>query len=325
MRRREFIAGLGGAAVVGPRGARGQQAAMPVVGFLRGTSGAVSTRFVASFRQGMKEAGFIEGQNVAVEYRYADNRSDQLPLLAAELIRRSPAVIVANTTAALAAKAATTTIPIVFGGGGDPIKDGLVASLNRPGGNVTGVTFLAGQLAGKRLELLRQLVPKATVVGVLVNTDMDETLTERKDVEVAAQTIGQQLVVVDVRADRDIEPAFATFVQRGAGALLVGSGGFLLSNQKAIVGLAARHRLPASYSLREFADAGGLMSYGTSITDAYRQMGVYAGRILKGEKPGELPVMQSSKFEFVINLKTAKALGLEFHPQLLATADEVIE
>jgi putative ABC transport system substrate-binding protein len=323
MRRRDFIAGIGGAAAV-PFVARAQQA-MPVIGFLRGTSGAVSTRFVASFRQGLKEAGFIEGQNVIVEYRFGDNQSDRLPLLAAELIARAPAVIVGNTTAALATKSATSTIPIVFGGGGDPIKDGLVTSLNRPGGNVTGVTFLAGQLAAKRLELLRQLVPKATVIGVLVNTDMDETETERRDVQAAAQTVGQQLVVIDVRADREIEPAFATLVQRGAGALLVGSGGFLLSNQKAIVALAARHGLPASYSLREFAVAGGLMSYGTSITDAYRQMGVYAGRILKGEKPGDLPVMQSSKFEFVINLRTAKALGLELHPQFLATADEVIE
>ena len=323
MRRRAFIAGIGAATAL-PLATRAQQA-MPVVGFLRGTSSAVSTRFVASFRQGLKEAGFVEGQNVVVEYRYADNKSDQLPLLAAELIRRTPAVIVANTTAALATKSATTTIPIVFGGGGDPIRDGLVASLNRPGGNITGVTFLAGQLAAKRMELLRQLVPKAMVVGVLVNTDMAETETERLDVQAAAQTVGQQLIVVDVKADREIEPAFATLVQRGAGALLVGSGGFLLSNQKAIVDLASRHGLPASYSLREFAVAGGLMSYGTSITNAYRQMGIYAGRILKGEKPGDLPVMQSSKFEFVINLKTAKTLGLEIHPQLLATADEVIE
>jgi putative ABC transport system substrate-binding protein len=219
----------------------------------------------------------------------------------------------------------TTTIPIVFGGGGDPIKEGLVASLNRPGGNVTGVTFLAGQLAAKRLGLLRQLVPKATIVGVLVNPGTSETEIERKDVKAAAQTFGQQLVIADVTKDSDIEPAFATFVQRRAGALLVGSGGFLVSNRNGIVALAARHGLPASYSLREFADAGGLMSYGTSITDAYRQMGVYAGRILKGEKPADLPVLQSSKFEFVINLKTAKTLGLEIHPQLLATADEVIE
>jgi putative tryptophan/tyrosine transport system substrate-binding protein len=323
VRRRTFIAGLGATSAL-PFTARAQQM-IPVVGFLRGTSGAVSTRFVASFRQGLKEAGFIEGQNVIIEYRYADNQSDRLPLLAAELIRRAPAVIVGNTTAALATKSATTIIPIVFGGGGDPIKDGLVTSLNRPGGNITGVTFLAGQLAAKRLELLRQLVPKAAIVGVLVNTDMAETETERRDVQAAAQTVGQQLIVMDVKVDREIEPAFATLVQRGAGALLVGSGGFLLSNQNAIVALAARYGLPASYSLREFAVAGGLMSYGTSITDAYRQMGVYAGRILKGEKPGDLPVMQSSKFEFVINLKTAKTLGLEFHPQLLATADEVIE
>jgi putative tryptophan/tyrosine transport system substrate-binding protein len=298
---------------------------MPVIGLLRSTSGAVSVPFVASFRRGLKEAGFVEGQNVVVEYRYADNQFERLPMLAAELVRRTPAVIVANSNAALAARAATSTIPIVFGGGGDPIKEGLVASLNRPGGNVTGVTFLAGQLAAKRLELLRQLVPKAAAVGVLVFPDTAETEAERKDVQAAAQTVGQQLIIADVRVDRDIEPAFATLVQRGAGALLVGSGGFLVSNQKQVVALAARHGLPSSYSLREFADAGGLMSYGTSITDAYRQIGLYAGRILKGEKPADLPVLQATKFEFVINLKTAQVLGLEIHPQLLATADEVIE
>jgi putative ABC transport system substrate-binding protein len=323
MRRRDAIRMLGGVVVL-PFAARAQQA-MPVIGLLRSTSGAVSVPFVASFRRGLKEAGFVEGQNVVVEYRYADNQFERLPMLAAELVRRTPAVIVANSNAALAARAATSTIPIVFGGGGDPIKEGLVASLNRPGGNVTGVTFLAGQLAAKRLELLRQLVPKAAAVGVLVFPDTAETEAERKDVQAAAQTVGQQLIIADVRVDRDIEPAFATLVQRGAGALLVGSGGFLVSNQKQVVALAARHGLPSSYSLREFADAGGLMSYGTSITDAYRQIGLYAGRILKGEKPADLPVLQATKFEFVINLKTAQVLGLEIHPQLLATADEVIE
>jgi putative ABC transport system substrate-binding protein len=326
MRRREFIAGLGGTVTL-PFAARAQhgKTAMPVVGFFRPAARGVSAPFIAGFRQGLKEAGFVEGTNVLVEYRFTDNQPDRLPTLAAELVRAMPAAIVSNTTGALALKAATATVPIVFAGGGDPVKEGLVASLNRPGGNVTGVTFLAGQLGAKRLELLRRIVPKAAAVGVLINTNTSETDAELKDVQAAAQATGQQLVVADIRAGAEIEAAFATFMERGASALLVGSGSLMISNRNEIVGLAARHRLPASFSLREFPDAGGLMSYGTSLTDAYRQTGVYAGRIIKGEKPADLPVMQSSKFEFVINLKTAKALGLEFHPQLLATADEVIE
>jgi putative ABC transport system substrate-binding protein len=324
VRRRDFITRIGAATAAWPLVARAQQS-MPVVGFLRSTSVAVSTPFVAGFRLGLKEAGFTEGQNVVVEYRYADNELDRLPLLAAELIRITPAVIVTTSLGALVVKAATTTIPIVFAGGGDPIKEGLVASLSRPGGNVTGVTFLAGQLGAKRLELLRQFVPKVTTVGVLIGPSTTEVDVERQDIQIAAQAVGQQLVIVDVQTDRDVEAAFATFAQRGADALLVGSGGFITSKRDEIVMLAARHRLPASYSVREFADVGGLMSYGTSIRDAYRQMGVYAGRILNGEKPANLPVLQSAKFEFVVNLKTAKALGLEFHPQLLATVDEVIE
>jgi putative ABC transport system substrate-binding protein len=325
MKRREFIAVLGGAAVGWPLAARAQQPTMPVVGFLRNTTLTPFESLVTAFRQGLKEAGFVEGQNVAIEYRYADNQSDRLPILVAELIRRPVAVIAGNFPAMLAAKAATTTVPIVFATGSDPVRDGLVTSLNRPAGNVTGVVFFAGVLGAKRLQLLRQLAPKATTIAGLVNPNSSNTEAERSDVQAAALAIGQQLIIHDVSSVRDIETAFATFVQRGAGALLVGSGGFLNTNREPIVALAARDGLPASYSLRDFAAAGGLMSYGASQTDAYRQVGLYAGRILKGEKPGDLPVMQSTKFELVLNLKTAKALGLDVPDKLLALADEVIE
>ena len=302
-----------------------QQPAMPVVGFIRSTPSAPFPHLIAAFRQGLKDAGFVEGQNVTITQRWIEGANDRLPALAADLIHLKAAVIVANNLAAVAAKAATTTIPIVFVTGSDPVTDGLVESLNRPSRNVTGVSFVSGVLGPKRLELLRQLVPKATTIAMLVNPNSDEAVVERRDVQAAAQSIGQQLIVLNVNSDRDIEAAFATFVQRGAGALLAGGGAFFNSNRERIVALAARHALPAIYPARETAVAGGLMSYGTSIPDAYRQAGVYAGRILNGEKSGDLPVMQSSKFEFVINLKTAKTLGLEFHPQLLATADEVIE
>jgi putative ABC transport system substrate-binding protein len=278
-----------------------------------------------ALRQGLNDAGFVEGRNVAVEFRSAENQLDRLPALAAELIRRPVSVIVANSIAAIAAKAATTTVPIVFAGGGDPIEEGLVASLNRPGGNVTGVNFFVAVLGPKRLDLLRQLVPQATTIAMLVNPNTPDTEAERSDAQAAALAIGQQLVVVEAGSERDIETAFATFVQRGAGALLAGTGAFLNSHRERVVALAARHALPASYSWREAVMAGGLMSYGPSITDAYRQAGIYAGRILKGEKPGDLPVMRSTKFELVLNLKTAKALGLEVPDKLLALADEVIE
>ena len=323
MRRREFIAGLGAAAW--PLAARAQQPATPMVGFLRSSTLAASMPLVTAFRQGLKELGFVEGQNVAVEYRYADNQVDRLPALVADLLGRPVAVIVGDTIAAIPVKAATATVPIIFGTGGDPVTQGLVVSLNRPGGNVTGVVFFATQLAAKRLELLRQLVPKATTIAMLMNPNSPNFAAERSDAQAAAQAIGQQLVSLDVSNDRDIETAFATLVNRGAGALLVGSGTFLTSNAERVVALAARYGLPAIYPQREAAMAGGLMSYGTSVTDAYRQAGVYVGRILKGERPAELPVVRSTKFEFVLNLKTVKALGLDVPPTLLALADEVIE
>jgi putative ABC transport system substrate-binding protein len=324
VKRRKFITLLGGAAAW-PLTARAQQPAMPVVGFLRSTSATDSTHYVTAFRLGLKEAGFVEGQNVAIEYRFADNQNDQLPALVADLIRRPVALIAGAAVAMLAAKAATTTVPIVFVGGGDPVEDGLVASLNRPGGNVTGVVFFGAALGAKRLEVLRQIVPTATTIAVLVNPKLPSTEAERRDVQAAALVIGQQIIMLDVSSVRDIEAALGTFVQRGASALLVGSGPFLFSNSEPIVALAARHGLPASYPMREFAVAGGLTSYGASQSDAYRQAGIYAGRILKGEKPADLPVMRSTKFEFVLNLKTAKALGLTVPDRLLALADEVIE
>jgi len=325
MKRREFIAFVGGAAAMWPLAARAQQVAMPVIGFLRSTSLAVSTPMVMGFHQGLTAAGFTEGQNVAIEYRYADNQPDRLPGLVAELIRLPVAVIVANIIAALAAKAATTTVPIVFATGSDPVVDGLVPSLNRPGGNVTGVSFVSGLLGAKRLEMLRQLVPIAAPIAMLVEIDTLEARVERRDVELAAQALGQQLIIAPVRSEGELDGAFTSMVERGAKALLVGSGPLLTSNRGRIVALATRHAIPAIYGLREFVEAGGLMSYGASVVEAYRQVGIYAGRVLKGEKPADLPVVQSSKFELIIHLKAARALGLSMPPTLLATADEVIE
>jgi putative ABC transport system substrate-binding protein len=322
--RRQFISSLGGAVAAWPVAARGQQAAMPVIGFLRDTSRAGSINLVTAFRDGLKEVGFVEGQNVEIEYRWAENH-DQLPALVTELIRRPVAVFVGNTPPALAAKAATTTVPIVFATGSDPVKDGLVASLNRPGDNITGVVFFFALLGAKRLELLRRLVPQTRTIAMLVNPNSPNTEAERTDVRAAAKAMGQDLVILDVTSDRDIETAFPTLTQRGAGALLVGSGSFLNSHRERIAALAARSRVPAMYAQREAAVAGGLMSYGPSITDAYRQAGVYAGRIIKGERPADLPVIRSTKFEFVLNLRTAKMLSLDVPPALSALADEVIE
>jgi putative tryptophan/tyrosine transport system substrate-binding protein len=324
MRRREFIAALGGTVAM-PLAARAQQPAMPAVGFFRSTTLVPFASLGLALRQGLAEVGFVEGRNIVIESRYADNDLSRLPAMAAELVRRPVNVIVVNGLAAQAAKAATTTIPIVFAAGNDPVNLGLVPNLNRPGGNITGIAFLGGVVGTKRLALLREFVPKATLVAVLVHPNTHETETERKELLAAAQSVGQQLIVLDAVSGGDIERAFATATQRGAGAVLIGVGPFMNSYREQLIALAARHAVPAIHFQREFVELGGLMSYGTSQTDAYRQAGIYVGRILKGEKPGDLPVVQAAKFEFVINLKTAKALGLEIHPQLLATADDVIE
>jgi putative tryptophan/tyrosine transport system substrate-binding protein len=324
VKRREFMALLGGAAAW-TLAARAQQPGMPVIGFLRDTSLADATHLMAAFRQGLKEAGFIEGQNVAIEYRSAEDQSHRLPALVADLVRQQVALIVGNTPSALAAKTATTTVPIVFVTGNDPVINGLVASLSRPGGNTTGVSFLSTASVTKRLELLRQFVPKPGAIAMLVHPSLNTSEAEARDVKAAAHASGQELMVVEAGTDRDIETAFATFAQRGAVALFIGSHAFFNSRRERVAALAVRHALPAAYSLREFATAGGLMSYGTSITGAYRLGGIYAGRILKGERPADLPVQQSTKFEFVINLRTAKALGIDVPDRLLALADEVIE
>jgi putative ABC transport system substrate-binding protein len=324
VRRHEFVTLLGGAAAW-PLAARAQQTAMPVVGFVRDTPSAPFAHIVNAFRRGLIEVGFVDGQNVRIEQRWAEGQDDRLPALITDLISQKAAVIVANRPAALAAKAAATTVPVVFATGNDPVADDLVTSLNRPGGNFTGVFFIAATLGAKRLELLRQLVPDAATLAFLVRPNTGESEAERVDVQNAAQAIGQRLVVVDVTSEGEFEAAFATFLQRGAGGLIVGSGPFLTSHGERIVALATRHRLPAIYPLREFVSVGGAMSYGASISDAYRQAGIYAGRIVKGDKPADLPVMQSTKFELVINLKTAKALALTVPDRLLALADEVIE
>jgi ABC-type uncharacterized transport system substrate-binding protein len=323
--RRQFITLLGGTVTAWPMTVRAQPPATPVIGFLRSASFANATHLVTAFRQGLKETGFVDGQNVTVEFRSAESHLDRVPALVAELIRTPVAAIFGDSISAIAAKGATTTVPIVFVAGGDPVQQGLVASLGRPGGNVTGAVFFGGLLGAKRLELVRQLVHKATSIAVLVIPNNFSSEEERRDLEAAALVIGQQLIILNVSNVGDIEAAFATIAQRRAGALLVGTGAFLNSNRERVVALAARHRLPDIYPQREPVVAGGLMSYGASITNAYREGGIYVGRILKGEKPADLPVTRSTRFELVLNLKTAKSLGLTVPDMLLVAADEVIE
>jgi putative tryptophan/tyrosine transport system substrate-binding protein len=325
VKRREFITLLGGAAVTWPLAARAQQQPLPVIGLLDQRSPDALADRLRGFRQGLKDAGFVEGQNATIEYRWAENQVDRLPELAADLVRRQVAVIVApgGLASALAAKVATTTIPILFAIAADPVSLGLVASLARPGGNLTGINFLSGELTAKRLELLRELVPAATRVAVLVNPANAEN--PEREIEAAARAVGLQIQVLNAGTIREINAAFATFVRERPHALFVGLDPFFNSRRIQLVHLATRHAVPASYPARDFAEVGGLMSYGANIVDAWRQVGSYAGRILKGAKPADLPVVQSSKFELVINAQTATMLGLAVPDKLLVAADEVIE
>ena len=328
MKRREFITLLGGAAVAWPLAAGAQQPAMPIVGLVGPRSPEESTRLGAAFRKALNETGYIEAQNVMVEYHWLEGKYDRLPALMADLVRRRVAVIAtpAFTAAAPVVKAATTTIPIVFGVAEDPVKLGLVASFARPGGNATGINFLASEVAAKRLGLLHDLVPKAVRIAVLINPANAPTAeTTLRETSEAAHGLGLQIQILNASTSREIEAAFATLVRERPDALFIAPDGFFTSRRVQFATLAAHHRVPAAYFSREFVEVGGLMSYGSDISDVYRQVGVYTGQILKGAKPADLPVVQSTKFEFVINMQTAKALGLEVPPQLLASADEVIE
>jgi putative tryptophan/tyrosine transport system substrate-binding protein len=326
MRRREFVTLLG-AAAAWPLAAHAQQPAVPVVGFMSGRSAEDSAHIASAFRQGLADAGFIEGQTVKIEYRWANGNYDKLPALAADLVNDKVAVLVGvggDVSAAVAAKA-TKTIPVVFGMGGDPVKAGMVASFNRPGGNATGYTLWTSEMESKRLGLLRELVPGVPLIGVLVNPQFPPTVRELEDLEPAAKTVNQQLFVARANTDAELDAALDSFEQQPVGAFLVTAAPFFDTRHDRIIAFAAQHRLPAVYQFREYAAAGGLMSYGPNIVESYRNAGAYVGRILKGEKPGDLPILQPSKFDFVINLKTAKALGLTVPPTLLAEAGEVIE
>jgi len=327
MRRREFITLLGGAAVAWPHAARAQQLAMPVIGFVRDGSAEPNARYAAAFRKGLNETGYVEGQNVTIEYHWLEGKYDQLPALMADLVRRQVAVIATpGTSVALAAKAATAVIPIVFGVGEDPVKLGLVGSLARPGGNITGINFFSQEAVAKRLRLLHELVPKAVRVAVLVNPGNASVVeTTVREVHKAAPTMGLQIQILNASTVSEIDAAFATFARERLDILLVAGDAFLISRRVQLATLTARDRIPAAYGAREPVEAGGLMSYGTDIADAFHQIGVYSGSILKGAKPAGLPVLQSTKFEFVINLHTARTLGIEVPPGVFSIADEVIE
>ena len=327
MRRREFITIFASAAGMWPLEARAQQSAIPVIGFLSSGSPNPYAGRVAGFRKGLNEAGYIDGQNVAIEFRWAQGQYDRLPGFAADLVQQKVAVIVSSggDVAALSAKAATSSIPIVTVSGSDPVKAGLVASFNRPGGNVTGASFVATELEAKRLEILRDVVPTAAVIGILINPTNPAAESRSKDLQIAARTLDRNIHIVSASSESDLEPAFATLIEQRAGALLVSTDSFFTSQRDRLVALAARHALPTIYAWREFVEAGGLVSYGPIINDVYRQAGIYTGRILKGEKPADLPFLRPTKFELVINLKTATALGLTIPPLTLALADEVIE
>ena len=325
MRRREFISILGGAAVAWPIAARAQQPAMPVIGFLNLQIADGYTHLVVAFRRGLAEAGYVEGKNVAIEYRWADGQTGRLPALADDLVRRRVAVIVLTGGAHAAARAVTTTIPIVFSSGGDPVRLGLVQSIGRPGGNMTGVTAFTVALEAKRLELMHELVPMRSVIGVLINPTYLYADAQREEVQAAARAIGRQIHIVNAGTESELEAAFAALMAvRPAGLVVVG-GPFFLNRRVELLALTRRHALPAIFAEREFTAAGGLMSYGANIPDMYRQIGVYTGRVLKGEKPAQLPILQPAKFDIAVNLKTAKALGLEMPTSILLRADEVIE